>query len=283
MDLNQIMEYLNKDKLSIEEEQWLVAQLRTQEAGVSRLGTTLFPERLCQACESLLPDFVHLEVSGGDAPARYPLVAEHLEQCANCTAVYTDLTEMVTLAYADDVPVQAHSPQLDLSFLTKSDLGHKTAPSIWQHLSQAGQQVYQLFTQIRVQIAQEAASFGQLPQPLQPAWIATPTRRDNEPKQGQVLPLPSDGHDLSFHLIVGPVAGKQATLSIEVKRVSANQPLSRLRITMKDDERHLLASELTDDVGRVTFPRLAAGHYFLEIKYQDRIWELPMNFTWQPE
>lgn len=266
IDTDRLLRDLSQSQLSAEEEQWLQEQLRSEglRDGLWALGAAVFSEKLHQACEALLPDYVHLEALGQDAAAEYPRVKAHLDHCARCMKAYEELYAMVSVAYADDA--------LDWSL-------------VWETVAAEGRQVVaRLFTEIRVLVAQGMASFGELPAPLAPAWATVPITRgeaDSSQKRAQTLPLNSPEHDLSIGLTIGPISDDLASLAVQVTRASSKQPLDRVRVTVLDqEERRILLSSLTHK-GQVTFSRLRSGAYVIEIRHAGKALELPMTFTWQ--
>jgi hypothetical protein len=249
------------------------------------LGSTLFAEQFHRACEVILADYAQLAAQGDDAASRYPQVKRHLDECPRCAQAYADLYQMISAADADEPAAAPSYPKFDLSFLRpphEASLPDWTR--VWQPVAQLGDQVSRLLTEIQVLVTQEVASFASLPGPLAPAWVAAPAARDKtgQPeRQGQVLPIVSPEHDLALALTVGPVAGHDALLSLQVTQPSSGQPLNRIRVTLRDPERHILAAELTNLDGQVTFSRVGSGSYVIEIRHGGKSLELPITFKWQ--
>jgi hypothetical protein len=94
-----------------------------------------------------------------------------------------------------------------------------------------------------------------------------------------LLSVPTNEADVVLGLIIGPVAQQDTTLGVQVTTASDGQPLERVRVTVRDQERRLLASELTAETGRVFFDHIGPGSYLIQIRYQERIWELPLAFV----
>jgi len=236
----------------------------------------------CRSCQDVLYAYVDAELDGEDAAAIFPAVRPHLDQCRGCAQEYGGLKVLLLMERQrafDQPPVE---PTFDFSFL-------ETPPrrrSIWEAVESAGRQVARLFTDVRVHVGREWASFDPLPRPLMPKLVAVPVVREEvteAKRQAQALPLPSPEHDLSLSLTVGPVSGDEAALGVQVTRISSGRPLSRARVTVRDEQRRVLISELTHEDGRVTFPRIGSGSYLVEVKHQGRLWELPVTFELEEE
>lgn len=289
LDVKRLLQSLKSPERSPQEEQWLREQLSSKELqdGLWALGHAVFPEQLCLACREALPYYVHFKVSGENAEAEYPRVKAHLDLCPRCSGEYEELYQMVSAAYADEVPVAPSYPVFDFSFLPQPvETPGLDWDQIWEDIMSAGQQVAHLFTEIRVLIGREAAYFGRLPRPLTPKLVAVPVAREKATeaeKPAQSLPLPSPEHDLSLSLTVGPVSEDKAALGVRVTQISSGQPLKRARVTVRDEDRRVLISELTHEDGRVIFPHLGSGDYLVEVKHQGRVWELPMTFALEEE
>jgi hypothetical protein len=161
-------------------------------------------------------------------------------------------------------------------------------PSIWQSISSAGQQVSRLFTEVRIHVDRKVASFGPLPSLLIPAEAPLPATR-NKAKSFEAkpptptLPLPSPEHDLAINLKVGPVSGDKATLSVQARQISSQQPLNRVRVTLKNTNNQALESNLTPEDGTVTFQNIEPASYLVEVRYRGQVWELPITFALAPE
>ena len=279
-DVDRLLRYLSQPELADAEAQWGSEALADN---LWKLGEAVFPEALCRACEMVLPDYVYLQVMGKDADSTYPRVRLHLDRCARCAEAHAELARMSAAAYADQLPVAPFSPRFDLAFLSSSTQ-QADAIQLWQEIELLGKRVARLFAEIQVSVRAGMASFGRLPAPLAPAWITLPAMRDVTPvpeQQAQILPLAAPEHDLSIGLTVGPVAGDQASLSIQITRLSSQQPLARVRVTIRDPLRRILVSEKTRADGRVTFPRVGSGSYVIEVIHAGKALELPMTFTWQ--
>ena len=72
---------------------WLKRVLETQEDEIS-----------CTQCLVLVSQYVHLELETGEAAARLPQFAHHLEQCPACWDTYQVLREVVQLEARGELP-----------------------------------------------------------------------------------------------------------------------------------------------------------------------------------
>lgn len=152
--------------------------------------------------------------------------------------------------------------------------------AIWRTIETAGQQVVRLFTEVRVLMAGTGASFDRLPDLLTPTVNPLPAGRAQPPTAvTHTLPLPSPEHNLALNLKIGPVAGDKATLSIQVKQFSSQQPVSRARVTLQSSLGQTLESDLTLEDGTVTFQYIEPGSYLVQIKLGDQVLELPITFA----
>ena len=92
--------------------------------------------------------------------------------------------------------------------------------------------------------------------------------------------ITSSEHALSLSLDVTPVSeNKTAILSIQVSQHSPAQPLGRVRVTLRDPQQRLLVSQLTTGDGKVNFPNLATGLYWVEVKHHTAPWQQPVLLT----
>jgi len=71
----------------------------------------------CAECEVRLPEYIQVQIEGGNPEEVFPQVHEHLTLCPSCEQTYHDLLRMDTLVLSDKLPQPtAYSPP-DLSFL----------------------------------------------------------------------------------------------------------------------------------------------------------------------
>jgi hypothetical protein len=230
----------------------------------------------CVDCGELLSAYIEAELDGENAASLYPAVAEHLSTCEECSEEYADL-KSILVAERDgtlvDPPTQ---PQFDLSFLRPV----QPAPSLWQVFEIAGIEVRRLFTEIQIRVGRTTAAFGQLPSLLSPQLAPVAISRGvQEQPQAQILSLPASADDLSIGLGIGPVSQQEATIDVRTTQLSSGQPVPRARVAIRDAERRLLTIEHTNELGSALFDHLGSGQYLIEVRYQTRVFELPLTFT----
>jgi len=244
----------------------------------SILNADMVERLVCGPCQDVLYAYIGAELDGENAAAIFPTVRPHLDQCEECRKEYEELQALLQMERLREFVEPPTPPAFDFSYLEATPRRH----ALWEPAESAGRQVARLFTEVRVLIDQQMASFDRLLHPLAPQWAPVPIIREKAAesrRRAQVLPLPSPDHDLSLSLTVGPVSGDEAALGVQITQMSSGKPLSRARITVRDENHRVLISELTHEDGRVTFPRLGSGSYVVEVKHRDRVWELPMTFT----
>lgn len=241
----------------------------------------------CEACRNALHAYIEVEIEGGDAANSFTAVHSHLTTCEQCQDIYEDLREVLQMEVHNDLEPPPIEPDFDFSYLAESS----KFSSLWNTVreagetaaSEVGQQIQRLTEEIQVVVQEHKAAFGQVPITLTPEWIPSPVRSDpvNRPKQAQMVSLSDPEQDLSFRLIIGPVAESGATLDIEVLSKRSQDTFSKARVTLRDEERRMLASSLTQEEGHVTFTDLETGAYVIEIKHQEKVWQLPVTLAWQ--
>ncbi len=154
----------------------------------------------------------------------------------------------------------------------------------WRQVEAAGEQISRFIKALQVHIHSEMASFTGLPSAFntaQPAPAVTRSQRpdDDKPDPVKIVPLSTPGETFSLHLIVGPVSGRQTTFSIKVMDNLLQQPLSRVRVSILNDQKQLLEGDMTREDGIVTFNTIEPGTYFVNVWYRDEKLELPITFT----
>ncbi len=68
------------------------------------LFATTPEEADCDTLQALLPEFVQYELTGRDAATKFPELAGHLIQCADCTQDYFALLDVARLDAQDRLP-----------------------------------------------------------------------------------------------------------------------------------------------------------------------------------
>jgi hypothetical protein len=233
----------------------------------------------CIACQNRLYAYIEADLDGLDAAARFASVAAHLDSCLDCLEEYHELRALFLADRQGEFKEPPFEPIFDYSFLA-----HTHAPRlIWQSTEH---KVSRLVAGIRIGIGRELAFFDQLPIIFSAEKMIMPALRNEVPgfwRQAQTLSLPSDEHDLSISLLIGPVSGDRASLGVLTTHASTGEYVGRARVSIRDSERRILLSELTRESGLVSFPHIGSGEYLLEVRYHSHAWELPVTLTLQDE
>lgn len=73
-------------------------------AWLKKVQATQDVEIDCSTCLDLVSDYVDMELTGDEAAARLPQVAQHLLQCGVCSEEYHLLRDLARLERDDDLP-----------------------------------------------------------------------------------------------------------------------------------------------------------------------------------
>lgn len=240
------------------------------------------PNPECIPYTANLHTLVDAELAGAMLSATDLEVKQHVTGCASCAQEYRELKAILQLERDNQLVAPPLAGAFDFAYLHQA----ASTPAIWESIERAGQRVEQLLTDIRVFIGQNMASFGQGPIGLSPQWLTAPAIRSGSSEvrnRIHLLSVPSLDHDITVNLMVGPVSDRSSNLGIQVLRSSNQQPLDRVRITLRDAGGHVLVSQLTGLDGRLELPYLAPGAYAVEVKYQGILWALPLTFAVEPD
>jgi hypothetical protein len=71
-----------------------------------RIYSTQEEEFDCEAFARVIPQYVDMEVSGGQAEIRFPNVKQHMVQCSECCDLYHTLYD-IALIESREMPVEA--------------------------------------------------------------------------------------------------------------------------------------------------------------------------------
>jgi len=237
----------------------------------------------CDMHRPSIPAYVEAELAGQNATSLYPRLAEHLETCPDCYEEYTDLLHLLGLEQRGELKEPPRPGQFDLSFLEEL----APQPSIW---ATTETNVRRLVTDVTAQLSTTLATLGSLPETLMPyrrlalAPIALRMKDIREPRPEdltEVLELPDHEHNIRIKLLMGPVQAGRGTVMVKIEDLEHLRPLSRVRVTLRDQEKHLLESSPTAPDGTVTFKSLNIGQYVIEVRRDGARWELPMTFQTQ--
>lgn len=266
--------------------QWLQEQLASPELqdGLWALAHSVFPESFCPVCVDTLPHYVHLEALGQDAVAAHPRIKAHLDRCPRCRAAYTELLELVSAAYADEIPAAPAYPTFDLppySFTSASDeVPGLLWRQLWENSQAASVRIHRLVTEVALSLA---APFERLADPLRPALVSVPApayrgleQREEVTETIQVLNLKYPPANLLIRIGRGPVVAQRTALVIDVLQADPPKPIPATRVALLDERHRLMEQIGTDPAGSVCFEDVNTGRYFVQVRHADDMWEFPL-------
>jgi len=237
----------------------------------------------CQPHRPSISAYVEAELDDRDAGSLYPQLAEHLETCPDCYEEYRDLRQLLLLERQGKLVEPPRPGQFDFSFLEEL----APQPSIW---ATTGTNVRRLVTGVTARLSTGLVSLSRLPETLTPyrrlapAPVALRMKDIREPRPEdlrEVLELPDHQHNIRIKLLMGPVQEGRGTVMVKIEDLEHLRPLPRVRVTLRDQEKHLLESSPTATDGTVTFKSLNIGQYVIEVRRDGTRWELPMTFQTQ--
>lgn len=248
--------------------------MRTILESIFHIETMESPE--CHECRVYLYAFIDDELSGADAAARNPEVAEHLDSCHSCREEYDELKFLLSLEQEDALVEPPFAPSFDFSYLERSN----GSQALWEQGAEIAAQAMRLVSEIRVAIQEKSLAFVSWPgsASLQLA-LAPPIRTpsgETKPTM-QTLLLPSPEGDLQIGIVLGGASAGNAAFGARIVESSSGKPKNRIRVTLRDPQKEgLLASDLTDDRGEVLFDRIAPGSYYIDVRYRESTLRLPI-------
>ncbi len=266
--------------------QWLREQLASPELqdGLWALAHSVFPESFCPVCADTLPHYVHLEALGQDAVAAHPRIKAHLALCKCCRAAYTELLDMVSTAYAGEVPAAPTYPAFEFPPYPSGHPSDGDSKHLWRQLwedSQAtGVRIHRLTTEIALSLA---APFERLADPLRPALVSIPApayrgleQREEVTETIQVLKLKYPPANLLIRIGRGPVVAQRTALVLDVLQADSPKPIPATRVALLDERHRLMEQIGTDPAGSVCFEDVNTGRYFVQVRHADNMWEFPL-------
>jgi len=233
----------------------------------------------CELHRHSIPAYVEAELDGRNAKLLHPELAKHLESCPNCYEEYTDLIRIFDLERQGRLEEPPRLGQFDLSFL--KDLAPK--PSLWEVKETNARR---LVAGITAQFGAKMVALASLPEELMPyrrlapAFVPLRIKDIREPRPddlAEVLELPDPDENIRIKLLMGPVQGGRGVVTVQVEKLEPLGPLSRVRVTLRNQEMHLLESAPTALDGTVTFKELHVGQYVIEVRRNESRWELELN------
>ncbi len=233
----------------------------------------------CEPHWRSIPAYVEADLNGRNAKLLHPELAKHLESCSNCYEEYTDLIRIFGLERQGRLEEPPRPGQFDLSFL--EDLAPK--PSLWE-VTEANAR--RLAAGITAQFGAKLVALASLPEELMPYRRLAPASvtlrikdiREPRPEDlAEVLELPDPDENIRVKLLMGPVQSGRGVVMVQVEELQPLRPLSRVRVTLRNQEMHLLESAPTALDGTVTFQELHVGQYVIEVRRNESRWELKLN------
>lgn len=232
------------------------------------------PEPLsCAECRAQLPALYHLQGAAEPLPTSTAAACAHLASCPACAAEYAALEDVLGELASGSLADLETEPAFDLSFLRRP---HVQGPALWRVL---GDSAWRLYTDLQVSLREAGVSFGLLPASL----AATPVpvcagvfRADTPAGRLELLMLPAPDADISIQLGVGSQVGDYAAVIVKILSVPSGKPLGDLRVTLRNAQHQLLTGLVTRPDGTAVFERLPLGRYFVQVRYGQDSWEIPL-------
>jgi hypothetical protein len=209
--------------------------------------------------EEDLARYAELEIAGREPRKQLPKAAAHLDDCADCTARYTELLTVLEAETSGKVSLTSSDRPFNLQFLPKP------VPGPWD---QVEEKFYRLVAEIPIVIQRAKATFGSLPTILAPYQVAVAVGAEREvgeiPTEHKILRIPHEPTSLVLTITPGPAEadGKSFTLILKVEDLSTGEPLGKVRMSLYDSQAHLLKSKTTKADGQVVFQGLVGGNVF---------------------
>jgi hypothetical protein len=233
----------------------------------------------CELHRHSIPAYVEAELNGQDVKTLYPELTKHLASCPDCYEEHEDLLQILDLEWQGGLEEPPRLGQFDLSFLKA--LAPKL--SLWE-VTEVN--VRRLVAGITAQFGTRLVALASLPEELMPhrrlapAFVPLRIKDIREPRPedlAEVLELPDPDENIRIKLLMGPVQGGRGVVMVQVEELQPLRPLSRVRVTLRNQKMHLLESAPTALDGTVTFKELHVGQYVIEVRRNESRWELELN------
>jgi hypothetical protein len=176
----------------------------------------------CQECEELLPDYIAAKAAGQINLPSSPLVTLHLVMCPHCSAAYISLSNLLALAYDEQLPEPRSYPVPDLSFLKPRPVEVPPQPTFepnWlQVMLDAGQAWLERETGRWRQLWLSLPALGQNPGEAPAlAGLMSAASSVTAPNQGSLTLAPANANfELSLTLTPDPTSTHPNTYRLEV-------------------------------------------------------------------
>jgi hypothetical protein len=229
----------------------------------------------CQDCRACLSAYIDDELSGADAAARNPEVAEHMGTCHSCREEYDELRLLLSLERENALVEPPFAPGFDFSYLESSG-----SRRLWEQVAEIPGKIVQLVSEIRVTVQEKSLAFVAWPRFSSLQFALVPVTRSL--KGGTIPPmqtllLPSPEGDLQIGIVLRGASAGNAAFGARIAESASGKPRDRIRVTLRDPQKEgLLASNLTDNRGEVVFDRVAPGSYYVDVRYRESTIRLPI-------
>jgi hypothetical protein len=178
------------------------------------------------------------------------------------------------LSFLTPLPAQslAESPQ------TASQISSQTTSrttSLWFH--KLPDKLWNLIDEVQIRLEASRASFLSVPATLMPMISESATlRSDQDDGQLEVLILPAADAQFSVQLAIGPMVAGNAIVVVKLIEIDPPQPLAVRLVTLRNSQRQLLVGCMSGQDGCVIFEQLSLGRYFIQVRFNQNIWEIPL-------
>lgn len=276
---------MSKFRGSLQPEQFDSSSERSLASLIRALRTAEEEPLTCAECREHFAALYHFDEFTADADIPYASVVAHLQECPDCATEYAALQEAMHAFAEDTLPEAARSYQFDLSFMSADSPEPLTeskeqAEPLWTEMLEAETltaKLWSLVGELQIRVESAKAFFDAFPASLVPATVESGAlRADINDSQLELLVLPAADAEVSFQLAIGPVVAGYTVVVVKVIDTSTEQPIANTLVTLRNHQRQLLVGSTTGQDGCVIFEQLQLGRYFIQVRLQQRIWEIPM-------
>lgn len=184
----------------------------------------------CEECFDLLDSYIDVELTGEDAAAQFPEVAQHLSRCPACWREYQDLYQLLRDSREGHLLSPPTRPRLDLSAILPPE---EVSPGLWTQIERGSRQ---LAAEITLRLEGSQMSFAALPPLLRPGHLTIEPARlrtmlpEEKLHEGrEILALPDEEHNVVIRLGMGPVVKDRGVLILEVERLTSDAPIDQAK------------------------------------------------------
>lgn len=236
----------------------------------------------CATCQTLLTEYVRLQLTNQSADATHPAVALHIESCPTCQAAY--FREFRAQGLAQPLPALQEVGRRAGAARALDQILQRPGVTWWQRMTE---HLHRLTVEIPILVQETTAAFGNLPSGLAPqltlvASLRTKSATDARATNAiELLTLPAPAADLQIKVSTGAVVNHQSTLIVQLETLM-HQPIAHARTTLRDGNGSLLEQRATDADGLVIFGELAPAKYNIQIKQAEQTLEFSVTLVASP-